>query len=184
MAASPANLDAVQGKVRLQAMMGDIRGAKRTIAEALTHVDSTAIAIRFAYYQEMMWLLVQPLLRKIVAAKPADFFKDTGMGSLKIGRTLLLLGDSSAGQAWGDALHYVVPMLSAFPEDGQLTETVGRAHASPDTAPRQSPTRNGPWRFVKRRSTPRPGRITGSKWREFSFRPARMIARSICSSRS
>ena len=127
---APTNLDAIQGKVRVQTMMGDLPGAKRSITEALARVDSTALAIRFAYFQEMMWLLDPPLLRKIVAAKPVDFYKDTGMGALKIGRTLLLLGDSAAGRAWGDsALRYLEPQLRAFPDDGQLTETVGRAHA-------------------------------------------------------
>ncbi|HEY9229102.1 MAG TPA: protein kinase, partial [Gemmatimonadaceae bacterium] len=57
LAASPTNADAVQSKVRIQALMGDLPAAKHTIAEALKHVDSTALAIRFAYYQEMMWLL-------------------------------------------------------------------------------------------------------------------------------
>ena len=130
LAISPSNLDAVQGKVRIQVMMGDMPEAQRTIATALTHVDSTTIAIRFAYYQEMMWVLDPPLLRKIVAAKPLDFYKDAGMGSLKIGRTLLLLGDTAHGHVWGDsALRYVAPQANAFPDDAQLTEIRGRANA-------------------------------------------------------
>jgi TolB-like protein/Flp pilus assembly protein TadD len=127
---SPTNLDAVQGKVRILVMMGNMPEAQKTIATALTHVDSTTIAIRFAYYQEMMWVLEPPLLRKIVTAKPMDFYKDPGMGSLKIGRTLLLLGDSAHGRIWGDsALHYVAPQANQFPDDAQLTEIRGRANA-------------------------------------------------------
>ena len=130
LAVSPSNLDAVQGKVRILVMMDNMPEAQRTIATALTHVDSTTIAIRFAYYQEMMWVLDPPLLRKIVAAKPTDFYKDAGMGSLKIGRTLLLLGDSAHGRVWGDsALHYVVPRANQFPDDAQITEIRGRANA-------------------------------------------------------
>ena len=130
LAVSPSNLDAVQGKVRILVMMGNMPEAQRTIATALTHVDSTTIAIRFAYYQEMMWVLDPPLLRKIVTAKPIDFYKDAGMGSLKIGRTLLLLGDTAHGQVWGDsALRYVAPAANQFPDDAQLTEIRGRANA-------------------------------------------------------
>jgi len=130
LAVSPSNLDAVQGKVRILVMMDNMPEAQRTIATALTHVDSTTIAIRFAYYQEMMWVLEPPLLRKIVAAKPMDFYKDAGMGSLKIGRTLLLLGDTAHGRIWGDSsLHYVVPRANQFPDDAQLTEIRGRANA-------------------------------------------------------
>jgi serine/threonine-protein kinase len=130
LAISPSNLDAVQAKVRILVMMGNMPEAQRTIAAALTHVDSTTIAIRFAYYQEMMWVLEPPLLRKIVAAKPMDFYKDPGMGSLKIGRTLLLLGDTAHGRIWGDsALRYVAPQANEFPDDAQLTEIRGRANA-------------------------------------------------------
>jgi serine/threonine-protein kinase len=130
LAISPTNLDAVQGKVRIQVMMGNMPEAQKTIATALTHVDSTTIAIRFAYYQEMMWVLEPPLLRKIVVAKPTDFYKDAGMGSLKIGRTLLLLGDTAHGRVWGDsALGYVAPQANKFPDDAQLTEIRGRANA-------------------------------------------------------
>jgi tetratricopeptide (TPR) repeat protein len=78
----------------------------------------------------MMWVLEPPLLRKIVVAKPTDFYKDAGMGSLKIGRTLLLLGDSVHGRVWGDsALRYVAPAANQFPDDAQLTEIRGRANA-------------------------------------------------------
>jgi hypothetical protein len=127
---SPANLPAIQGKVSEQILLGDLAGAKRTIADALTRVDSLALAIRFAYYQEMMWVLDPPLLRKIVAAKPMDFYKDPGMGALKIGRTFLLLGDTARGRAWGDsALRYIVPQTNANPDDAQLSEIRGRANA-------------------------------------------------------
>ncbi|MGH9888896.1 MAG: hypothetical protein ACREBE_25410, partial [bacterium] len=130
LALSPTNLDAVQGKARLQLLLGDMPAAQRTVAEALTHVDSTALAIRFAYYQEMMWMLEPPLLRKLVAAKPVDFYKDQGMGALKIGRTFLLLGDSARGRIWGDsALRYVEPQARAYPDDAQITEIRGRANA-------------------------------------------------------
>jgi serine/threonine-protein kinase len=130
LAMSPANLPAIQGKVQEQVLLGDMAGAKRTIAAALTHVDSTALAIRFAYFQEMMWVLDPALLKKIVALKPMDFYKDPGMGALKIGRTLLLLGDTVHGRAWGDsALRYVTPQANANPDDAQLAEIRGRANA-------------------------------------------------------
>jgi serine/threonine-protein kinase len=129
-AMSPANLAAIQGKVAQQIMLGDMAGVKRTVSDALAHVDSTALAIRFAYYQEMMWVLDPPLLRKIVAAKPMDFYKDPGMGALKIGRTYLLLGDTARGRTWGDsALRYVIPQVNANPDDAQLSEIRGRANA-------------------------------------------------------
>jgi tetratricopeptide (TPR) repeat protein len=130
LAAAPTNLDAIQATVRLRILQDDMPAAKRFISEALTRVDSTTLAIRFAYYQEMMWVLDAPLLRKLVALKPADFYKDAGMGSLKIGRTWLLLGDTAKGRVWGDsALRYLQPQISSYPDDAQLNEIRGRANA-------------------------------------------------------
>jgi TolB-like protein/tetratricopeptide (TPR) repeat protein len=130
LAAAPTNLDAIQAKVRLRILQDDMPAAKRFIADVLTRVDSTTLAIRFAYYQEMMWVLDAPLLRKLVVLKPADFYKEEGMGSLKIGRTWLLLGDTARGRVWGDsALRYLAPRISAYPDDAQLNEIRGRANA-------------------------------------------------------
>jgi tetratricopeptide (TPR) repeat protein len=105
-------------------------GAKQTITEVLAHVDSLTLGIRFAYYQEMMWILDKSILKKVAAVKPMDFYKDPAMGSLKIGRTLLLLGDSAGGRVWGDtALHYIGPQIKENPDDAQLAEVRGRVNA-------------------------------------------------------
>ena len=64
LAMSPANLGGDSGQ---GAAADPARGHGRRqthVADALTHVDSTALAIRFAYYQEMMWVLDPPLLAK------------------------------------------------------------------------------------------------------------------------
>ncbi len=126
----PTNVAVWQAKVQQHLLLGDLPGAKAAVTATLAHVDSTALAIRFAYYQEMMWVLDPPLLRKVVASRPEAFYKDAPMGMLKIGRTWLLLGDTVRGRAWGDsAVRAVAPMLAAFPNSASLTEQRGRSHA-------------------------------------------------------
>ena len=126
----PANLGVLQGKIQQQLLLGDMAGAKATIHDALGKVDSTVLALRLAYYQEMMWVLDPPMLRKIVDSKPEAFYKDAPMGMLKIGRTWLLLGDSARGRAWGDsAVRAVQPLLEKAPNSASLMEQRGRSYA-------------------------------------------------------
>ena len=126
----PSNLSVWQSKVQQYVLLGDLAGAKAAVHDLLGKVDSTTLAIRFAYYQEMMWVLDPPLLKKIVESKPQAFYKDAPMGMLKIGRTWLLLGDTARGRAWGDsAVRAVTPMLVGFPGSASLTEQRGRSHA-------------------------------------------------------
>src|SRR5207237_9725836 len=120
-AINPANLDAVQAKIRAQVLLGDSSGVKQTISDVLKHVDSTTLGIRLAYYQEMMWVLDKPILSKVAAAQPMDYYKDPGRGAMKIGRTLLLLGDTARGRIWGDtALRYIEAQVKENPDDAQL----------------------------------------------------------------
>ena len=126
----PTNIAVWQAKVQQHLLLGDLTGAKAAVHDLLGKVDSTTLAIRFAYYQEMMWVLDPPLLRKIVESKPEVFYKDAPMGMLKIGRTWLLLGDTARGRAWGDsAVKAVTPKLAAYPSSASLTEQRGRSHA-------------------------------------------------------
>ena len=58
--------------------------------------DSTELAAFFALFQEMQWVLDQPLQRRIVTMTPAQFRNNRQQWALKVGRTWLLLGDSSS----------------------------------------------------------------------------------------
>jgi tetratricopeptide (TPR) repeat protein len=78
----------------------------------------------------MMWVLDEPLLRRITQTTPALFFNNRQQWALKVGRTWLLLGDTARGRAYGDTSRIAVAaQLASYPDDAQLHELHGRALA-------------------------------------------------------
>jgi tetratricopeptide (TPR) repeat protein len=93
-------------------------------------VDTTALIARFSLFQEMMWVLDDPLRHKVLALRPENFDGDRGHWGLKVGGTWRLLGDSARARAYGDsAVLAFAEQLRAFPENAQLMELLGRALA-------------------------------------------------------
>ncbi len=131
LALSPGNIAFIwQRSVNFISNGGDLAAAKRVVTEGLRHADSTELAAYFALYQEMMWVLDAPMLRRITQMTPAQFFNNRQQWALKVGRTWLLLGDTARGRAYGDTSRTAVEaQLANFPEDAQLHELRGRALA-------------------------------------------------------
>jgi tetratricopeptide (TPR) repeat protein len=82
---APTNLATVQGRATVYLSQGDLDGARKVIATALNHVSAKNVVIRFALFQEMMWVLPDNLRAQVVHLQPADFDNDRGMWALKIG---------------------------------------------------------------------------------------------------
>ena len=130
LALSPGNLNTIFNRVVNFISMGNMPAAKRTVHDGLQHVDSTELAVYFALYQETMWVLDEPLLRRITQSTPERFFNNRMQWALKVGRTWLLLGDTARGRAYGDTSRIAVEaQLASFPEEAQLHELRGRALA-------------------------------------------------------
>src|SRR5262249_30076365 len=127
---APTNLATWQLKAATYLSQGDLDGAHGVIAAALQHVDTEAVVIRFATFQEMMWVLPQDLWPRVVRLAPADFDNDRGMWALKGGATFRLMGDSARAHAYGDTSAAVYAnTVRAFPDDGQQQELYARALA-------------------------------------------------------
>jgi TolB-like protein len=128
---APKNLAIIQAHAMTYCSLGDLAGARQVIAEALARgVDTTALIARFSLFQEMMWVLDDPLRRKVLALRPENFDGDRGHWGLKVGGTWRLLGDSARARAYGDsAVLAFAEQLQAFPENAQLRELLGRALA-------------------------------------------------------
>ena len=127
---APNDLAIIHGKVVVLLSMGFLDSVHTLVAEKLKSVDTTALLVRFAYYQETMWALPESLWPKIVKLTAADFDNDRGHWGLTVGNTYQLLGDTVRAKMYGDtALQAFETQLRDFPERAQLRELRGRALA-------------------------------------------------------
>jgi serine/threonine-protein kinase len=130
MSLGPGNLAIVQGRVADYLTQGDLAGARALIARTLSRVDEKAVMVRFATFQEMMWVLPDDLRAKVVDLQPADFDNDRGMWALKVGNTYRLMGDDAKARSYGEiAAGVYADVAKKFPDDPQQQELYGRALA-------------------------------------------------------
>jgi tetratricopeptide (TPR) repeat protein len=130
LALSPGNISYTEDRVINLISMGDLPAAKNAVHETLATADSTELAAYFALFQEMQWVLDEPLQRRITVMTPANFRNNRQQWALKLGATWNLLGDSARGRAYGDSARIVAEaQLSSFPEDAQLHELRARSLA-------------------------------------------------------
>jgi tetratricopeptide (TPR) repeat protein len=93
-------------------------------------VDAKALVVRFAYFQEMMWVLPDDLRARVVDLQPADFDNDRGMWALKVGATYLLMGDLQKARSYGDiSVGEFQKRAPLYPDDAQMQELLGRSLA-------------------------------------------------------
>ncbi|MGH7711428.1 MAG: protein kinase domain-containing protein [Gemmatimonadaceae bacterium] len=127
---APNSLAIIHGKVFDFLATGHLDSVHALVAGKLKTVDTTALLVRFAFYQETMWALPPSLWPKIVQLTVADFSGDRGHWALKLGNTYRLLGDTVRAKVFGDSAVLVFKAaLKNFPEDAQYHELYGRALA-------------------------------------------------------
>jgi serine/threonine protein kinase len=130
LALAPDNLALIQGKAFAYMSMGALDSVHALVAQKLKTVDTTALLVRFALYQETMWALPPVLWPKILTLSVKDFGGDKGHWGLKLGHTYRLMGDSAHARAFGDTARVAFEaQLRDFPERAQLRELRGRALA-------------------------------------------------------
>ncbi len=130
LALSPGNISYTEDRVINYVSMGDLPRAQQVVHETLKTADTTELASYFALFQEMQWVLDEPLLRRITTMTPANFRNNRQQWGLKVGATWNLLGDSARGRAYGDSARIVAEaQLASFPEDAQLHELRARSLA-------------------------------------------------------
>jgi TolB-like protein len=130
---APTNLLLVQLKATDFVSQGNLAGARDVIATALQHTSATALVVRFATFQEMMWVLPDDLRAQVVNLQPANFDNDRGMWALKVGATYRLMGDAAKAKSHGEiAANEYARSVKRYPDDAQQMELFGRALALTD----------------------------------------------------
>jgi len=129
-ALAPGNLSVLQAWATTYLSQGDLAGARALISSALPRTDPKTLIVRFATFQEMMWVLPDDLRARVVDLQPADFDNDRGMWALKVGNTYRLMGDDAKARSYGEisAAAYA-DVAKKFPDDPQQQELLGRALA-------------------------------------------------------
>jgi serine/threonine-protein kinase len=127
---APGNLSVLQQRATDFLSQGDLTGARALITAALSRTDAKVLTVRFATYQEMMWVLPDDLRARVVDLQPADFDNDQGMWALKVGNTYRLMGNDAKARSYGEisAAAYA-DVAKKFPDDPQQQELLGRALA-------------------------------------------------------
>ncbi len=130
LALAPQSLSIIQGKAFAYLSMGQLDSVHALVADKLKTVDTTALLVRFAFFQETMWALPPELWPKIVVLTVKDFDNDRGHWGLKIGHTYKLMGDTARARMFGDSARVAFEaQLKDFPDRAQLRELWARALA-------------------------------------------------------
>jgi serine/threonine-protein kinase len=130
LAFAPTNLSVVQNFATNYLSQGDLEGARALIQRTLQQVGVKAVVVRFATFQEMMWVLPDNLRAQVVDLQPEDFDNDRGMWALKVGATHMLMGDAAKAKSFGNISASVYEKTAAqYPNDAQQLELYARALA-------------------------------------------------------
>jgi len=130
LAIAPQNLAIIQGKAFAYLSLGQLDSVHALVQDRLKVVDTTALLVRFALYQETMWTLPPELWPKVLKLTVKDFGNDKGHWGLKLGHTYRLLGDTTHARMFGDSARLAFEaQIRDFPDRAQLHELLGRALA-------------------------------------------------------
>ncbi len=127
---APANTAIIQQLAITFCSMGQLDSVRALIDRSLKVTDTTVLMVRFAKFQEMMWVWDPSFWPRFTRLTPKDFDGDRGHWGLKVGRTWMLLGDTARAKVYADSARIAFEeQLRAFPEDAQPHELRGRALA-------------------------------------------------------
>jgi eukaryotic-like serine/threonine-protein kinase len=117
---SPGSLGVVQARAGVRLGRGDLPGARAVVSSAAAEIDRRVLAIYFATYNDLYWVLDSARQSMVVEAGPDDFDGDVGSWGLALAQIYTAWGDRRRGQAYADSARAgFAEQLEAAPEDAQ-----------------------------------------------------------------
>jgi serine/threonine-protein kinase len=117
---APGSLVLVQARAGLQLGRGDLRGARAVVASAPAEIDRRALAIYFATYNDLYWVLDSAQQAVVVEAGPDDFDGDVGSWGLALAEIYTAWGDERRARAYADSARAgFAEQIEAAPSDAQ-----------------------------------------------------------------
>jgi tetratricopeptide (TPR) repeat protein len=99
---------------------GDLAGARAILASAPAEIDRRALAIYFATYNDLYWVLDSAQQAVVVEAGPDDFDGDVGSWGLALAQIYTAWGDERRARAYADSARAgFAEQIEAAPEDAQ-----------------------------------------------------------------
>jgi tetratricopeptide (TPR) repeat protein len=119
-ALSPGSLAVLQARAAVRLGRGDLAGARAIMASAPAEIDRRALAIYFATYNDLYWVLDSAQQAVVVEAGPDDFDGDVGSWGLALAQIYTAWGDERRARAYADSARAgFAEQIEAAPEDAQ-----------------------------------------------------------------
>jgi serine/threonine-protein kinase len=129
-ALAPANPRMARAKVMVALARGDRAAARAVIGAAATRVDSTALFVGLAVFQDLYWILDEAQQRFVLALPPSAFDDDRANWGIVRAQLYHLRGDRTRTAIYADSARLGFEEHSReTPEDPQLHAFIGLAQA-------------------------------------------------------
>jgi serine/threonine protein kinase/tetratricopeptide (TPR) repeat protein len=129
-ALAPTNARMPRMKVTVALARGDRGAARAVIGAAATRVDSTALFVGLAVFQDLYWILNEAQQRYVLALPPSAFDDDRANWGIVRAQLYHMRGDRNRTVIYADSARLAFEEHSrATPEDPQLHAFIGLAQA-------------------------------------------------------
>jgi serine/threonine-protein kinase len=120
-ALAPANLVVVLNKAEIYLMQGDLGGAQATLRAVPADVEPAVLAVFFASYDELYWILNDEQQRLLLRLTPRQFDNNRASWAIVLAQTYALRGDQVHARAYADSAQMAFgEQERAAPNDPQL----------------------------------------------------------------
>jgi TolB-like protein/Flp pilus assembly protein TadD len=130
LALAPANLPLIETRAMTFLAMGDLAGARSSLASIPREVEPTALAAYLANAYDLYWILDEAQRSLLVRLTPSAFDDDRGQWGICLAQAFAFHGDSSSARSHaGEARHALEEQLRAAPDDPLRRVALGLALA-------------------------------------------------------